>query len=480
MGGTRTSKSLFRAMVKQYFCLVGLVLSGYCPSYYKNDDTATGCWTFDTDASSCEISNDACTNLVCTADGQMQASLRPELFGLSHEQAVVEYIEGAAKKLTLNDDSCQLVYNADDKAFQFQQLITACGATVGETVDKESFTFTHTLLAAKQVLPGGIIVTNEVSVNLQCVYSKTIEISSDQYEIKPKPKPKAIVLTINLLTTILDKLVLDKTTENYKKVANLLISQLKNMWKKGGVQPKEIKIEYKLSSQLSGRRRREGGLDFLIAVITIIFPENDDPNYEPSDDTLSDLKNDLIDTIVNLVESGLSSLDESAKDITADKITATTEEQEPEVLTAKGTVVGYGKMDSQFSLKICDSETYGNVVTDIIMGQTLYVRANWQTPIDGIAYFIRDCDYACNEAKDPFIAIVKDACYSSALKVKNTNADGTKLMSQTSNFSLQSFVFETIESKECFITCKVRTCVTHLPCGIPETCPANMDYMKYV
>lgn len=355
-------------------------------------------------------------------------------------------------------------------------MITACGATVGETDDKESFTFTHSLLAAKQVLPGGIIVTNEVSVNLQCVYSKTIDVSSDAYEVKPKPKPKAVVLTVELVTTIMDRLALDKTTENYLRVANLLISQLKNMWKKGGVQPKEILIEFKEPS----RRRREGGLGFLIAVITIVFPESDDPNYEPSDDTLKNLQEDLIETIVNLVESGLSSLDESAKNITLDDITATTDEVEPEVRTAKGTVVGYGKMDSQFSLKICDSETYGNVVTDIIMGQTLYVRAKWQTPIEGIAYFIRDCDYACNEAKDPFIAIVKDACYSSALKVKNTNADGTKLMSQTSNFSLQSFVFETIESKECFITCKVRTCVTHLPCGIPETCPANMDYMKYV
>jgi len=52
---------------------------------------------------------------------------------------------------TLNDDSCSLVYDATAKEFKFQQLITGCGATVGETTDKESFTFTHALKAAKQV-----------------------------------------------------------------------------------------------------------------------------------------------------------------------------------------------------------------------------------------------------------------------------------------------------------------------------------------
>jgi len=325
-------------------------------------------------------------------------------------------------------------------------------------------------------------VTNEVSVNLQCVYSKTIDISSTTYTLEPKPKPKAVVLSFQLLTTILDRAALDKTTENYKMAAAALISQLMSMWSASGTKPKEIIIEFQLVENTSGdgsRRRRDFGWS-IIAVITVIFPPSDDPNFEATDDALLELTNQLIDAVVAVVTSGVSILDESVKDITADDITATTEEQEPEALTAKGTVVGYGKMDSQFSLKICDSETYGNVVTEIIMGQTLYVRANWQTPINGINYYLRDCDYACNEAKDPFIAIVKDACYSSALKVKNTNAAGEKLMSQTSSFSLQSFVFETIESKECFITCKVRTCVSHLPCGIPDTCPANMDYMKYV
>merc|ERR1711937_981683 len=76
-----------------------LAVTAKCPSYFRDMDVSTGCWSYDPEADKCVITNPTCGALQCDSN-QMTSYMRPEIFGFTKWD--IERIESGHKKLIAN------------------------------------------------------------------------------------------------------------------------------------------------------------------------------------------------------------------------------------------------------------------------------------------------------------------------------------------------------------------------------------------
>ena len=72
-----------------------------------------------------------------------------------------------------------------------------------------------------------------------------------------------------------------------------------------------------------------------------------------------------------------------------------------------GSVVGHGQLADGFRLSIHNDESYRVAAARLQIGQQLFVKVQWQTPITDMKYYVENCNYYCGSDSANSIDIVK-------------------------------------------------------------------------
>lgn len=67
-------------------------------------------------------------------------------------------------------------------------------------------------------------------------------------------------------------------------------------------------------------------------------------------------------------------------------------------------IVGYGQLDAQFNLDFYKNAGLDQQISEILMGQVIFITAKWANPVIDIGFYIENCRYSCG---NNFIDIIK-------------------------------------------------------------------------
>ena len=129
-----------------------------------------------------------------------------------------------------------------------------------------------------------------------------------------------------------------------------------------------------------------------------------------------------------------------------------------------GTQSAVGSLAAGFSFVLGDG-------TDepIILGRMLDVSVTWDIILSNVSFYFRDCRV---EQGNTAVTVIKDGCFSEALKVSPISGSPTNQA-----FQMMTFTIENEQSTEQFLICDLKLCMHN--CDKPMSngdCPDSAHY----
>ena len=142
---------------------------------------------------------------------------------------------------------------------------------------------------------------------------------------------------------------------------------------------------------------------------------------------------------------------------------------------AVATQAGYGSINEAFALQIFTDDQFAEEVGS----QLVYIGSRLYTSVDftvesletSVTFFIESCNLVIGEVS---VAIVKDECYSKALRVQSEESSN---ISTRFSFTAMSTGQNAKDNSGNSVQCNLRICMkSNDACAAPTTCPADVGY----
>ena len=235
---------------------------------------------------------------------------------------------------------------------------------------------------------------------MQCRYPATITLTSDGYELVEKPSKKMLQFDMKV-ETIFEQHELLKVPESryFQQKAAEVVIQLLDNWASERVPAKIEVVEFIFNTAKQQLRQDVAVIETDVEIIKTtssngisvtlrIFYHNDIGKAEPEEEDVVEHVEEIIETILALKTKDNMFVSETAvieKDVIAYELAP---------IKSYASLISYGIL-ADFDFGVYDDEHFINQISEIMMGDRIYAKAEWKHTISEIGFYVDKCNYSC-------------------------------------------------------------------------------------
>ena len=228
-----------------------------------------------------------------------------------------------------------------------------------------------------------------VKVNLECRYNAQITVQSGEFTVEEPAQKKSLVFDLKVLSSIEPSEELKQPDSRlYQQKAGEIVNDLFLNWSSEDRIPSKIEV---LQFVFVDRDEQARSSTQDIHVILQFTYQNDLGVPEPVAEEVSEYTEEIIQTINTLQEKDATFVSEDNVNSVTDIVFTLAPIQSFAML------VGYGQLDSQFSLNFFKNVEMDQVATKVRMGDTFFATTKWASPVTDVGFHIDTCKYLCGD-----------------------------------------------------------------------------------
>ena len=125
-----------------------------------------------------------------------------------------------------------------------------------------------------------------------------------------------------------------------------------------------------------------------ISVTLKLFYHNDLGIAEPEEEDVEEHVEEIVETIIALKTKDNTFVSEKAvieKDVIAYELAP---------IKSYASLISYGVL-SNFDFGVYDDEHFRNKISEIMMGDLIYAKAEWKDTVSAVGFYVDECNYSC-------------------------------------------------------------------------------------
>lgn len=256
-----------------------------------------------------------------------------------------------------------------------------------------------------------------ISVGLECRYPSTVLATTASFTGVPSTLDKMLQLDTKIPTSLEpnDDLLIPESPA-FTQAATLVTKSLMENFQ-GEIQPISVEVlEFIFNTKLRTDLNVE-------VVVRFIFP-NLSGESAPTEETaeVMDLKAAVIQVLEVMADAEnetfvINEFDPALAEIGLNVVSN----------IHYGTFVGYGEMSSGFKLQIYSDAEFRYPANKILLGRTIYAKADWTSALHNMKFYINDCSYQCpkqgSDELDSIYIVKVTLTYETTLAYKSGYGD---------------------------------------------------------